>query len=97
MSAAERRTLLLVEDSEPVRDAYSILLADVSHDREHVVVGCDLSQPTARFLQWVWRASTDDHTTSFCNQGPGAGKAQPFARSCDNRHAVFQSEVHGRG
>lgn len=28
MSAAERRTVLLVEDSEPVRDAYSILLAE---------------------------------------------------------------------
>src|SRR5262245_56010133 len=76
---------------------YSILLTDISHHRGHIIGGRDLSQTTARFLQRVWRASTDDDTTSFRNQCPGAGKAQPFARSSDNRHAIFQSKVHGRG
>ena len=70
--------------------------ADVRGDSQHSIISTDLSQTTARFLKRVWRASTDDDTTSFGDQRFGAGKPQTLTRAGHDSHTIGQSKVHGR-
>jgi len=74
----------------------TLFLAHVRGHGQHSTLSPDLSQTTARFLQGVWRAGTDDDTASLSDKRSGAGKPQSLARAGYDSHTIFQSEVHSR-
>ena len=75
---------------------HPIFAGDIGDHSKDAVLRRHLNQLSARFLQGVLGARTDDYAASFRHKSSGAGETQPFARAGDNRNAVIQGKVHGR-